>query len=85
LLAGDIMARYAFTWDGTVGDYTFSMDTDIANSFILNGITFGNDALAFTSGQYPGDQSSFTVAIPEPASLALLALGGLALRRRSRA
>ena len=85
LLAGDIMARYAFTWDGTEGDYTFSLDPDISNSFILNGTTFGNDALAFTSGQYPGDQSSFTVTIPEPASLALLALGGLALRRQSRA
>lgn len=82
LLAGDIMARYAFTWDGSVGDYTFTLDPDTAKSFILNGTTFGKDPLEFTSGQYPGDDTSFTVQlIPEPASIMLLVFGAGLLRK----
>jgi len=83
LLSGDIMARYAFTWDGTVGDYTFTLDFDTANSFILNGITYGTDPLEFTSGDYTGDDTSFTVStIPEPASIMLLLLGATILRKQ---
>ncbi len=84
LLAGDIMARYAFTWDGTVDDYTFTLDLDSvpANSFTLNGSTFSKDPLEFTPGQYPGDVNSFTVSIiPEPASIMLLVCGAAFLRK----
>ena len=82
LLTGDIMARYAFTWDGTVGDYTFTLDLDIEKSLLLNGITYGTDALEFTSGQYSGDDTSFTVStIPEPASIMLLVFGATLLRK----
>jgi len=83
LLTGDIMSRYAFTWDGTGGDYTFTLDLDPANSLLLNGITYGTDALEFTSGQYPGDDTSFTVQlIPEPASIMLLVFGAALLRKQ---
>ena len=84
LLAGDIMARYVFTWDGSVGDYTFTLDLD---SMPL--VTFIQDAywskepLGFTPGQYSGDDTSFTVQlIPEPASIMLLLFGAALLRKQ---
>ena len=82
LVYGDIMARYVFTWDGTESDYTFTLDLNTLNSFVLNADTFATDALEFTSGDYTGDAGSFTVAVPEPTTLALLTLGGLILKRR---
>jgi hypothetical protein len=85
LFNGDIMARYAFTWDGTVGDYTFSLDLNTAKSYIQNGVTFLKDPLQFNRGDHPGDSSSFTVTIPEPATLMLLALGSTILLRKRRA
>ena len=85
LLAGDVMARYAFTWDGTApGDYTFNFNFDITKSFIETD-TGAIEALEFTSGQYRGDDSSFTVHIPEhipePTSILLFVLGGALLRK----
>ena len=82
---GDILARYAFTWDGTVGYYTFTIDLDTDSSFILLEDFITKEALQFTPGPCPGDDSSFTVHIPEPATLILLALGGFALLRKRRA
>jgi len=80
LLAGDIMARYAFTWDGSVDDYTFTLDPDTAKSFTLNSF-WSKDSLEFTSGEYSGDDTSFTVHIPEPASIMLLVFGAGLLRK----
>jgi len=85
LAVDDIMARYAFTWGGTVGDYTFTLDFDTAKSFILNG-SFVTEPLQFNRGQYLGDDSSFTITIvPEPTTILLLALGGAGLLKRHRA
>ena len=83
LLAGDIMARYAFTWDGSIGDYTFSLDLDTAKSSIVNASTYGKEPLEFTPGQYSGDDTSFTVQlVPEPASIMLLLFGAALLRKQ---
>lgn len=84
LLAGDIIARYVFEWDGTAGDYIFSMDlaNTTANN-VLNFNTWMSDPLAFDPGIYPGDSDSFTLTlVPEPATLMLFGLGGLLLRKR---
>lgn len=82
LFAGDIMARYSFVWDGTVGDYTFDLDFDTTKSYVLTD-AWEIQALEFTSGQYEGDDSSFTVTIiPEPATLTLMCLGAAVLRRK---
>jgi hypothetical protein len=81
LLPGDIMARYAFIWDGVVTDYTFTLDLDIKESYILLGIYGPEEALLFNPGIYPGTSNSFTITIPEPATLCLFGLGGLLLAR----
>jgi hypothetical protein len=83
LAVGDIMARYSFTWDGTAADFTFTLDTSISNSFVMNEF-FTNEALGFTPGQYPGQGSSFGIYIPEPSTMVLLALGGAGLLKRRR-
>lgn len=82
LINGDIMARYAFIWDGTVGDYTFTLDPGInnSNSYVLLDDFFSKEAL-----QLPNQETSFTVHIPEPATLMLFALGSIVLlKKRSR-
>ncbi len=80
---GDIMARFYFTWDGTPGDYTFTIDFDTGRSFVLNDV-WVTEALQFTPGSWPGDAGSF-ILTPEPATLMLLALGGMAVLRKRNA
>lgn len=84
LATNDIMARYAFIWGGTVGWYTFTLDLDTINSFILLEDFFSKEALQFSPGSYPSDNpiDSFKVYIPEPATIILLALGGTVLLRK---
>lgn len=80
---GDVVARYSFIWDGTVGDYTFSMDFDTTKSYaLIDG--WDTQALEFTPGQHSGDTSSFIVTIPEPATLMLMCLGTMVLRSRKK-
>jgi hypothetical protein len=81
LFPGDIMARYAFIWDGVVTDYTFALNLDIKESYVLLGIYGPEEALLFNPGIYPGNSNSFTVPIPEPTMVCLLGLGGLMLGR----
>ncbi len=79
LVAGEIVARYAFTWDGTVGDYTFSLDlTDSdKNSVLLSNLS--TELLQFTPDSFTGGSDYFTVTIPEPATVLLFGLGGTVL------
>ncbi|MBA7641826.1 hypothetical protein ES703_49511 [subsurface metagenome] len=87
----NILARYAFDWGGTVGDYTFTIDLDTDNSFILledfstiEALQLPN--LPWSSGPIVGATSnSFTVHIPEPTTLILIGMGGLVLLRKRRA
>jgi len=90
---GNILARYAFNWGGTVGDdiYTFTIDLDTDNSFILLENFIDKEALQlpnlpWSSGPIVGVTSnSFTVHIPEPTTLILIGMGGLVLLRERRA
>ncbi len=91
LLIDDIMARYAFIWDGTEGDYTFTLDLNIDESYIQLDDFVSKEALQLPGGDewydYPiisADSSSFTVHIPEPATLILMAMGGLVLLKQRR-
>ncbi len=89
----NILARYAFIWDGTVGPYTFTLDSDILNSFIwLEDYTI--EALRLPDPDpvwwsWPpiidAEIDSFTVHIPEPTALILIGMGGLVLLRKRRA
>jgi len=86
LLTGDIMARYAFEWGGTVGDYMITLDTNTAVSFFQLGDFITMVPLAIDpDGWLPGDSSSFTVHIPEPTTLMLFGLAGTILLRKRRA
>ncbi|UCH51721.1 MAG: PEP-CTERM sorting domain-containing protein [Chloroflexota bacterium] len=85
LSVGDIMARYAFTWDGTpVQEYLFCLDLNTTRSFILNALSFETQALQFSPGEFEGTDSSFKIPIPEPTTLLLIGLGTLFLRRKRR-
>ena len=83
LAADDIMARYAFTWDGTAGDYTFALDLNTLWSFAQD-TSYIPEALQFSPGPYPPGvpAGSFTVNIPEPATLMLIGLGSAVLLRK---
>lgn len=90
LVIGDIMARYAFTWGGAEGDYTFTLALDTKSSYVYLENFTKKEALQLPAGNwydYPiisADGSSFTVHIPEPTSLVLLGLGGLVLLKQRR-
>ncbi len=79
----NIMARYAFKWGGTVGDYTFVLNLNTAYSYIQDE-TFEKEPLEFNPGSYQGSSNSFTVNIPEPCTLIIFALGysAVLLKRR---
>jgi len=80
----DIMARYAFVWDGTEGDYTFTLNADTNHSFLLNG-SFIKLPFAFSPGECQTGENSFTVHIvPEPATVFLLGLGSFVIVRKRR-
>lgn len=81
LLAGDIMARYAFEWDGTIGYYTFALVSGTSNSRVTDSSVIRHE-LQLDPGQYP-DDSSFTLHIvPEPTTLMLLGFGSLIFLRK---
>lgn len=90
LLENDIMARYSFTWDGTEGNYTFTLDLNTNKSYIQLPDFISKEALQLPEGtwyEYPiisADSSSFTVHIPEPATLILMAMGSLVLLKHRR-
>jgi hypothetical protein len=75
LTSNDIMARYAFIWGGTEGDYTFILNLNTQNSFVQNEY-YVKEPLEFTPGSYPGTNNSFTISIPEPGTLVIFVLGG---------
>jgi len=79
---GDIMARYAFTWDGTEGLYIFTLDFNTNNSSILNS-NFITEALEFEPESDP--LGSFSVYLPEPITVNLFVLGILGILRRRKA
>jgi len=79
LTVDEVMARYAFTWGGVEGDYTFTFNLDTAMSYILLEDLSSKEALQLSEGS-----NSFTVHIPEPATLVLLSLGGLILLKQRR-
>lgn len=90
--AGDILARFAFTWDGTAGWYTFAFpvddlgNIDAAQSFIMDDF-WSELPYQFSPGGYDSDSpdSSFKVYIPEPTAVMLFGLGGaILLRKRKR-
>jgi hypothetical protein len=92
VLLDDVVARFAFNWDGTIGDYTFTFDLDPSASFLT-----ADDFVSSYSLQFPtGDWAEFPVVdpiangfvlhlpVPEPATIAFFGLAGLAiLRKRS--
>jgi hypothetical protein len=88
---GDILARFAFTWNGTPGNYEFILDNaGVANSFVRLA-DFSKAGFTLPTGQWYSDpiisatDSSFTVhLVPEPASMLLFGLGGLTALRKLR-
>ena len=74
LVNNDIMARYAFKWDGTEGNYTFTLDLNTGNSFVQKE-DLGIEVLQFTPGAYSGNSNNFIVNVPEPSTLIIFLLG----------
>jgi hypothetical protein len=82
--SNDIMASYAFIWNGTEGDYTFTLNLNTSKSFVQRD-NLEIEALQFTPGiYYQGGNSYFIVNIPEPGTLIIFTLGSIAalLKRR---
>ena len=88
-----IVARYAFNWDGTEGLYSFTFDFENLNENFV--FVFVEDYVSYPL-KLPGgnwysdpivdaDNSSFTVAIPEPNALILFVLGGSILLKKRKA
>jgi hypothetical protein len=72
---GDIVARFAFTWDGVAGDYVVAIDRTTANTHLLqNFVTVPPDWVA----------DPVRLMVPEPGSLTLLAAAGTLLFLRGR-
>ena len=71
----DIVARFAFTWDGTAGDYLITIDSDTDNTYLLQN---------YVQEEPEVSDNPVTLYIPEPASAILFALGSLAALRRRR-
>lgn len=72
LLNGRSVARFAFAWDGTVGDYRVSVDTSTQNTFVLQN---------FVTEQPGWIANPVTLAVPEPSGFGALALFGIAIGR----
>jgi hypothetical protein len=88
-----IVARYAFNWDGTEGLYSFTFDFKNLNEnfvFVFVGPpqNYVSYPLKLPDGNWysdpivDADNSSFTVAIPEPNALILFVLGGSILLKK---
>jgi hypothetical protein len=74
--------------DFSVGSYTYSVanggnSVSVAKSTVGNLDQVGFELLGTATGTF--DNLSVTFAVPEPASLSLLAFAGIALHRRRRA
>jgi hypothetical protein len=82
----DIMARYAFKWDGSEGNYTFTLDLNDAKSVVQINSSGAQEVLQFNPGIYQGGNNYFIVNIPEPCTLIIFALGASAvlLKRHSK-
>jgi len=88
-----IVARYTFNWDGTEGLYRFTFDFENLNEnfvFVFVGPPqhYVSYPLKLPHGNWysdpivDADNSSFTVAIPEPNALMLFVLGGSILLKK---
>jgi hypothetical protein len=87
---GDIIARFSFDWDGTQGNYKFTLDQSTINSFVLLE-NFSSAGFSLPAGQWYSSPvidaaaDSFTVnLIPEPVSIVLFGLAGLVILRKHR-
>ena len=70
----DIVARFAFTWNGNAGDYLASVDTGLTNTYIMD------ESFDLAAPEWVA--SELTLHVPEPATVMLMALGGCTLVRR---
>jgi hypothetical protein len=71
------LAHYVFIWDGTEDTFTFTLDTDVVDSSLL--VNFQDEPVELDS-----TDNSFSVLIPEPASLLMLALGSAAMLKNKK-
>jgi len=96
-LDGDIIAFMAVDSMGVDGLFAevgsslinIAKEGDLLDGELLSTVSFGLDGidgsrLAFLAGFESGEQAIYVVTIPEPTTVSLLALGGLAFLRRKR-